>query len=373
MKKIKIILIISSIFTCLIVWHSCQKDMQDVQLSAEAESTTVIAGNQDIDCTKQCINPADPVYYEMSQQEIASWGKPPNPFTKTTCIEYYNTLTHFVLRVKSCLDISDVLMDDESIKNFKGTIPPDTWQEFLFPLADDWQACDNWSFELKVTGFGPPAYFDVEYQLIGECGWRRDTQTMVKDVLNPATGKTWMDRNLGASRAATGSNDAEAYGDLYQWGRAADGHQKRNSGTTSTLSSSDTPGHGNFILSNSGANWDWRSPQNENLWDGVNGTNNPCPTDYRLPTEAELEAERASWSSNNNNSNGAFGSPLKLPVAGFRDYSDGSLYDVGSYGFYWSSTVGDIYSRTLYFYSDGASMSYSFRAFGYSVRCLKDN
>ena len=57
-------------------------------------------------------------------------------------------------------------------------------------------------------------------------------QTSQKDigkvgvVTNPATGRTWMDRNLGASRVATGNTDAEAYGDLYQWGRAADGHQK---------------------------------------------------------------------------------------------------------------------------------------------------
>ncbi|MGE4541908.1 MAG: hypothetical protein AB7D35_11660, partial [Bacteroidales bacterium] len=67
------------------------------------------------------------------------------------------------------------------------------------------------------------------------------------DVYNPATGQTWMDRNLGASRAATSSTDDQAYGDLYQWGRDTDGHEKRNSGTTSTLSNSDTPGHGNFI------------------------------------------------------------------------------------------------------------------------------
>ena len=67
-------------------------------------------------------------------------------------------------------------------------------------------------------------------------------------VTNPVTGRTWMDRNLGASRVATGSTDAEAYGDLYQWGRAADGHQKRNSSTNTTQSSSDNPGHGNFII-----------------------------------------------------------------------------------------------------------------------------
>ncbi|MFW5760796.1 MAG: hypothetical protein ACOCXH_07455, partial [Cyclobacteriaceae bacterium] len=81
--------------------------------------------------------------------------------------------------------------------------------------------------------------------------WPTDETTEVVEVINPATGKTWMDRNLGASRVATSSTDAEAYGDLYHWGRAADGHQIRTSGTTSNLSSSDNPGHGDFILSNS--------------------------------------------------------------------------------------------------------------------------
>lgn len=38
-------------------------------------------------------------------------------------------------------------------------------------------------------------------------------------TVTTATGRVWMDRNLGASSVATSSNDAEAYGDLYQWGR----------------------------------------------------------------------------------------------------------------------------------------------------------
>jgi hypothetical protein len=37
-------------------------------------------------------------------------------------IEYYNTLTEFVLRVKSTEMIADVLVDDESIKDFDGTV-----------------------------------------------------------------------------------------------------------------------------------------------------------------------------------------------------------------------------------------------------------
>jgi uncharacterized protein (TIGR02145 family) len=189
------------------------------------------------------------------------------------------------------------------------------------------------------------------------------------NVTNPITGEIWMDRNLGASQVATSSTDAAAYGDLYQWGRLTDGHQIRTSGTTSTLSSTDNPGHSNFILAPSSP-YDWRSPQNDNLWQGVSGINNPCPSGYRLPTEAELNAERTSWSSNN--AAGAFASPLKLPVAGYRLNSNGSLNNVGSGGSYWSSTVAGTSSRYLYFVSSNAGMNSNDRANGFSVRCIKD-
>jgi uncharacterized protein (TIGR02145 family) len=193
--------------------------------------------------------------------------------------------------------------------------------------------------------------------------------TTVIDVTNPTTGKTWMDRNLGATQVATSSTDAVSYGDLYQWGRRADGHQCRTSPTTATLSSIDQPAHGNFITINSG-NYDWRSPQNVNLWQGVNGLNNPCPSGYRIPTETEMNAERLSWSQNN--SAGAFASPLKWTLAGYRFYDNGSLLDVGSSGSYWSSTVSGTTSRRLYFYSSNANMNAFYRANGFTVRCLKD-
>jgi uncharacterized protein (TIGR02145 family) len=188
----------------------------------------------------------------------------------------------------------------------------------------------------------------------------------IVEVTNSTTGKIWMDRNLGARQVATSSTDTNSYGDLYQWGRGSDGHQCRNSATTATLSSGDVPGHGDFIKGSD----DWRSPENTNLWQGVNGQNNPCPSLYRLPTETEINAERLSWSSNN--SAGAFGSPLRLPMAGNRSNSNGSLSSVGSYGRYWSSTVSGSNARYLDFYSSHASMGTRNRAYGYSVRCLKD-
>jgi uncharacterized protein (TIGR02145 family) len=193
--------------------------------------------------------------------------------------------------------------------------------------------------------------------------------TTVVDVTNPTTGRIWMDRNLGATQMAASSTDANSYGDLYQWGRRADGHQCRTSPTTATLSSIDQPAHGNFILAPN-APYDWRSPQNANLWQGVNGVNNPCPSGYRIPTETEINAERLSWSQNN--SVGAFASPLKWTLPGSRAYNNGTLYNAGSFGYYWSSTVSGSDSRYLYFSSSAAYMTVVSRANGLTVRCIKN-
>jgi hypothetical protein len=195
-------------------------------------------------------------------------------------------------------------------------------------------------------------------------------------VANTVTNKCWLDRNLGATQVATSSTDHLAYGDLFQWGRGADGHQlitRTNAttatsvnGSTNTLSSTDTPGNNLYI--NSGSDpLDWRSPQNNNLWQGVSGINNPCPSGYRLPTMTELNAERASWSSSN--PEGAFASPLKLPMLGF---GSGNISFVGTYGKYWSSTVSGTQSIILLFTSGTAFIAQRTRNTGIGVRCIKD-
>lgn len=208
--------------------------------------------------------------------------------------------------------------------------------------------------------------------------------TAIVDVTNPTTGKTWMDRNLGANRAATSSTDTESYGSLFQWGRGADGHQCVNryagdgvttSGTTGTNATTAVPNAGNvwdgLFIFEPFSPYDWLTPQNNNLWQGVNGVNNPCPKGYRLPTEAELDAERMSW--NTNDTAGAFGSPLKLPMTGSRLGRDGSFFNVGQVGRYWSSTVSGSSPYGLSFASNFAVMdSGADRTSGWSVRCLKD-
>ena len=200
---------------------------------------------------------------------------------------------------------------------------------------------------------------------VGDNGGGDDVPT----VLNPVTGAIWMDRNLGAAQVATSSTDTQSYGDLYQWGRGTDGHENRTSETTTTRSTSDNPGHGKFIL-NPVSPSDWRNPGNDNLWQGVNGINNPCPDGFRIPTVVEWEAELQSWESEN--TEGAFMSPLKLPVAGLRHHDDGSLAMVGSGGFYWTSTTFGDQVRTFGFSEGSAYAGADRRGFGFSVRCIQN-
>ncbi len=191
--------------------------------------------------------------------------------------------------------------------------------------------------------------------------------TLVVDVTNPATGKTWMDRNLGATQVATSSTDAAAYGDLYQWGRATDGHQCRTSATTTTLSATDQPGNALFIISPLVPN-DWRVTQNNTLWLGVNGINNPCPAGYRLPTDIEMENERLTWTANT--SVGAFNSPLKISMTGYRQES--IVFNAGTVGNYWTVGINGTSIRNLNFSPSGAGLSLAFRSYGMTVRCIKN-
>jgi hypothetical protein len=190
-------------------------------------------------------------------------------------------------------------------------------------------------------------------------------------VVNPKTGKIWLDRNLGASRVATSITDAEAFGDLYQWGRSADGHQVRTSPITNTIASdwrptSSSAWHGRFITTMG----NWFSSSATTLWIGRGGENNPCPSGFRLPTLAEWNQERLTWVSND--AAGAFASPLKLTMADERSRSNGALLFNG--GFYWSSSMGsEVNTAGVLAITTASSGTGAFPvAIGLSVRCIKD-
>jgi uncharacterized protein (TIGR02145 family) len=192
-------------------------------------------------------------------------------------------------------------------------------------------------------------------------------------------GRIWLNNNLGANYAnttnaafnpstqASSAADANAYGFLFQWGRYSDGHEFRTSG--STAGPIGTPWSSNVFLTNSNPPVDWRDPQNDDLWQGESGTNNPCPIGYRLPTETEWATQR-----NFSNSTGAYNSLLKWTVGGQRQFS-ATLNAVGTIGYYWTSTVSTTNTQRVRRYnitSTGGGPNNGERAYAYSVRCIRD-
>ncbi len=181
-----------------------------------------------------------------------------------------------------------------------------------------------------------------------------------------ATGRTWLDRNLGASQVATAIDDADGFGDLYQWGRPADGHQLRNAATSATLADSITPNSASFITGSE----DWTTIDSAGTlrvaaWSSFNGSG-ICPIGYRVPTEDELLTERDSWLSQDGA--GAFASSFNLPRAGFR--SSASATTTVSSVLWSTTTSSDNKSKYLTMSEDDASSLKGKRESAYSVRCI---
>ena len=195
-------------------------------------------------------------------------------------------------------------------------------------------------------------------------------------------GVKWATRNVGAHGRFVAN--PEDFGGYYQWGRKGDGHEQPTSGTTATLSSTDDPGHGNFIVSPNSP-WDWRLPQNDALWNAgsetspVKTANDPCPAGWRVPTQAEqalLIGANSYWGELNGVSGryvlGGGDQTLFLPAAGYRYCTNGSLSYVGTYGDYWSSTPGSTDAYSLGFGGAHFDTYNSGRAFGRSIRCVAE-
>jgi uncharacterized protein (TIGR02145 family) len=191
--------------------------------------------------------------------------------------------------------------------------------------------------------------------------------------------QTWMDRNLGARRVAEAENDVFSYGNYYQWGRPADGHEitvwngdTKTAGrgladVTADLAADANPSYANFIITNSD---DWLATQADpDRW--ATASQGPCPANYHVPTSDEwntADALNSGWTNNTE----AYNSTLKLPSSGERVRTTGTLKNQGTHGLYWSSTVNGTKASFLRFTNTVAFTRTNKRSRGFTVRCLKD-
>jgi uncharacterized protein (TIGR02145 family) len=207
------------------------------------------------------------------------------------------------------------------------------------------------------------------------------TKTWTYGTVSTATGRVWMDRNLGATRVATSSTDAAAYGDYHQWGRPADGHQTKyltnnnSTGFTNTRSATAVPSTDLWIQPIDASN-DWLSTPDNTLWTGANPATNPCPAGFRIPTEAEWSAENIANVGATFQTNG-----LKLTLPGMlTNFSSGgaSYTAKGSYGQYLTQTAYTTSPNggARYFGVNGSNQAWFDQNYtksnGMSVRCIQN-
>lgn len=152
---------------CMLVFllASCQKEDETNRNDVSGPTFSLSRAG---DCESDCIVLNGP-YFDKQDTKTVTWGgRYNNNNSKTIDIKYYNTETHFVIEVKSSNGWNDLVMDGVSVWT-GGPVAANTWGVYSYPLANGWQACDVIDFGLAVAGNGPPANFDVNYDLIGLC------------------------------------------------------------------------------------------------------------------------------------------------------------------------------------------------------------
>ncbi|MEJ8591123.1 hypothetical protein JSO54_07745 [Riemerella anatipestifer] len=305
-------------------------------------------------------------------------------------------------------------------------LPPE--QEYIIATIPYTLNGQQYSVVLKGIGGIPDRCFGkTTFDCVGYGSTTEKEHQFIYLPIQGPDGKTWLNNNLGAEYARVGSQwfnptrqagaldytktataellstptaeqikkDWRAYGSLFQWQRNPDGHElitwtnatsgtPKYSGSGSVSSSWTNAGTNKFIpYNNSGASWVNSSTNQSgphNLWQ-MNGSNNPCPVGYHVPTHAEQVALHNAITGqslgNSYSSSSAMWNEqlLRLPASGQQNADDATLSLQSNYVWLWSSEQYDSnYTWYLWFNSGSSYAGYrSFRAYGFSVRCIKDN
>jgi len=196
-------------------------------------------------------------------------------------------------------------------------------------------------------------------------------------------GKIWLQQNLGSSQVATSVTDVDSYGDLFQWGRWDDGHQLRNSATSSvpSLNSPDgLAGSNSFMIGSGTGSW-WSTNATSDAWTAKDDSvvtasigADPCKAvgqDWKMPSQADWTLLVGSETIINPAS--AYASTLKMPASGYRSNTTGGFTFVGQRGYYWSADTASTGGKYLYIGSTIANPSSGApRGQGAAVRCIKE-
>ena len=214
-------------------------------------------------------------------------------------------------------------------------------------------------------------------------------------------GITWAPVNCGY-KPETYDNKGYPYGKLYQWGRSnGQGYGYPYDSSNDSYEDDSTPSIENgwrfengaedvntFYTPNGGYfDWDWINDGSAKYWrqpDGNKTEHDPCPTGWRVPTWNELNTLYSGYNSGWTQYNGQYGiwfsgskpygedlNKIFLPASGER-YPYSNAQNRGVDGFYWSSSVINYYSWSMKVDSGGAGKWYMGKAYGLSVRCVKD-
>jgi len=194
-------------------------------------------------------------------------------------------------------------------------------------------------------------------------------------------GHVWLQQNLGSARVATSSADADAYGDLFQWGRWDDGHQVRTppaaTAATTTLTSNNPSGLGGGSANFYTSDW-WAAGTSTDTWSGTTATatngKDPCAalgTGWRMPTSTEWATVTNGSNENITNTTSGYNSNLKMPTGGFRSNGAGFAYQ-GQQGMFWTTLAGTggnaSYLNMATSVGIGGPLT---RGYAFAVRCIK--